>query len=93
MIEAMACGVPVLASDLPVLREVGGHAPQFVPVGDVPGWTSAALELIRQRREDPPGWTARRAEGLAHAARFSWGETARRYVQLYRHVANDDRGL
>jgi glycosyltransferase involved in cell wall biosynthesis len=87
MIEAMACGAPVIASDLPVLREVGGRVPQFVPVGDVPGWTSAALELIRERCEDMPRWTARRAEGLAHAARFSWSETARRYVQLYRQVA------
>jgi glycosyltransferase involved in cell wall biosynthesis len=93
MIEAMACGVPVIASDLPVLREVGGRPPQFVPVGDVPGWTSAVLESIREHREDLLRWTARRAEGLAHAAGFSWSETACRYVQLYRQVANDDRGL
>ena len=93
MIEAMACGAPVIASDLPVLREVGGPAPQFAAVGDVQNWTSAALELIRERREDAPRCRARRAEGLAHAAGLSWSETARHYVQLYRQVANDDRGL
>jgi glycosyltransferase involved in cell wall biosynthesis len=91
MIEAMACGAPVIASDLSVLREVGGRAPQFAAVGDVREWTSIALDLIRERRENGLRWTARRAEGLAHAASFSWSETARRYVQLYRQVANEDR--
>jgi glycosyltransferase involved in cell wall biosynthesis len=88
MIEAMACGAPVIASDIAVLREVGGRAAQFAAVGDVPAWTAAALGSIRERRDDLVRCTARRAEGLAHAAGFSWSEMARRYVELYRQVAN-----
>ena len=34
-LEALACGVPVVASDIPVLREVTGGLAQYVPVGDV----------------------------------------------------------
>lgn len=93
MIEAMACGAPMIASDLAVLREVGGRAAQFAAVGDIPAWTAASLGLIRERSDDPVCCTARRAEGLAQAAGFSWSETARRYVELYRQVANGDRGL
>jgi glycosyltransferase involved in cell wall biosynthesis len=93
LVEAMACGAPVIASDLAVLREVGGGAAEFATVGDVAAWTSLALGLIRERSDDPLRCAARRAEGLEHAANFSWSETARRYVELYRQVVNGDRGL
>ena len=42
VIEAMACGAIVLASDLPVLKEVGEDAALYAPVGDVPAWTAMA---------------------------------------------------
>ena len=38
VIEAMACGTPVVATDLPVLREVGGDAAVYAALGDVDGW-------------------------------------------------------
>lgn len=88
LVEAMACGAPVLASDLAVLREVGGGAAEFAPVGDVPSWTSTALRLLRERAHEPAGWSARRANAIRHAAQFSWSEYARRYVELYRQVAS-----
>src|SRR5262249_37885404 len=44
--EALACGVPMLASDLPALREVGGDVPVYRPVGDVASWAAAALTLL-----------------------------------------------
>src|SRR5262249_14271418 len=39
IIEALACGGIVVASDLPALREVGGEAVVYCPVGDVATWT------------------------------------------------------
>lgn len=85
--EALASGLPVLASDLPVLREVGGAATAYRAAGDVAAWTEAALGLLGERREDPARWEARRAEGVAHAARFSWAEYARRMVSIYRELS------
>ncbi len=87
LIEAMAAGAPVLASDLAVLREVGGDCVQFAAVGDVCAWTALTLRLLRQITGDPASCDARRSRALKHAATFSWSAYARRYVELYRQVA------
>jgi glycosyltransferase involved in cell wall biosynthesis len=82
--EAMACGAAVLASDLPVLREVGGEAAVYRPVGDIPSWTGAALDLLEARRSDPDAWRARREAGLARSSLFSWDAHVDRLVEIYR---------
>lgn len=63
VIEAMACGARVLASDLPVLRETGGASGRYVDGDDVDGWVDAILAA------DSPG---DRADRIAWARRFSW---------------------
>jgi glycosyltransferase involved in cell wall biosynthesis len=83
VIEAMACGTPVAASDIPVLREVGGDAATYCPVGDVIEWTEAASALLRERNDHTEQWQARRNAGLAWASRFSWAEHARAVLALY----------
>lgn len=85
--EAMACGAPVVASDLPVLHEVGGHAATFCPVGDVAAWATAVLGLLAERNHHPEGWDVRRADGIRAARRFSWRANAHRTLEVYRRVA------
>lgn len=84
--EALACGALVLASDIPVLREVGGEAAVYRPVGDVPAWTDAGLELLDQNRRDDPAWRARRALGLARADRYRWTTHVDQLATIYRAV-------
>lgn len=86
VIEAMACGTPVIASDLPVLREVGGEAASYVPVSEVPAWTEAINWLLQEREQQPEKWAARKAAGITQAAKFSWAEYARKMVGLYDEV-------
>ncbi len=78
VIEALACGAIVLASDLPVLREVGGSGALYAPVGDVAAWTVAALELLRD-----PGIAGPATERVRWANRFSWRQHARTIVDAY----------
>lgn len=44
-LESLACGVPVIASDIPVHREVLGSAVQFVSLGDADSWAKAIRAL------------------------------------------------
>jgi glycosyltransferase involved in cell wall biosynthesis len=76
VIEALACGVPVVASDLPVLREVGGDAVTFAPVADVPAWAAAVSRVLRGDGPD-------RSTRLAHAARYSWSNHAATVADAY----------
>jgi glycosyltransferase involved in cell wall biosynthesis len=87
VVEALACGTPVVASDLPVLREVGGTAPEYRRVGDRAAWAEAVLGLVRERLEHPDTLAARRARGVAWVRRFTWTRFADELAAIYVDVA------
>lgn len=84
--EALACGVPLLASDLPVLREVAGDAALYRPVGDVHAWSRAALDLLEERRAQTPSYQARLALGFERARLYSWTNHVAQLTDVYRGV-------
>ena len=88
LIEAMAAGTPVIASDIPVLREVGGAAATYCPVGDVDAWRAAGVALLRERRDDPERWNARREVGRARARQFTWQQFTARIVDVYESLSS-----
>jgi glycosyltransferase involved in cell wall biosynthesis len=85
--EALACGTPVVGSDLPVLREVGGDAVTYCRVGAVEEWCRSIVNLLVERAERPELWLRRRGEAIEQATRFSWAANADRMVSLYQEVA------
>jgi glycosyltransferase involved in cell wall biosynthesis len=87
--EALACGAPVLASDLPTLREVGGEAAVYRAVGNVSAWSEAALGLLTERQVHNEAWHTRRAAGIARAGLFTWPAHARALVGIYNSILNN----
>ncbi len=82
-LEAMACGTPVLISDRGSLPEVAGDAAVIVNPED-PEEIAAGIACILG---DPDLRSRLREAGFARAARFTWTETARRTLEVYRRVA------
>jgi glycosyltransferase involved in cell wall biosynthesis len=81
VLEAMACDVPVICSDVPALREVaGGHA-TLVPFGDVDAMR-IALSTALQEPPTPATLTARRT----HASEYTWRRCAETTVAAYRRA-------
>ncbi|MHA7207805.1 glycosyltransferase family 4 protein [Arthrobacter sp. MDT1-65] len=71
IIEAMATGTPVIASDIPIFREVGGGAALFVDPDD-PGAVADAVRAL----EEPGRWAEASRAGLARAGTYSWATSA-----------------
>jgi len=84
--EAMACGTPVVASDLPPLREVGGAIASYCPVGTVPVWAETVSALLEERAADGEAWASRRDAAVKDARRFDPLEHARRMLDVYREL-------
>jgi len=83
IVEAMACGTPVIASDIPALREVGGTAAIYAPRGDASRWADALAQLEHEQR-DRATCEHRRAACLNAAAKFDWRRYAAQMAALYR---------
>jgi glycosyltransferase involved in cell wall biosynthesis len=87
LVEALACGTPVIASDIPVLREVGGDAASYCAVGETHAWRDEILHLLAERERVPGAWRRRQNAGLERAAEFSWSRYTDNVVALYRTLA------
>ncbi len=82
VIEALACGAPVIASDIPVLREVGGEVVGYAPVGDIDRWASLTSQVL-----DNQNAIASRERRLAHVSKYTWARHAEIIAQAYLKLA------
>lgn len=79
LLEAMACGTPIIASGVSALPEVAADAALYADPR-APGEIAAAM---RRLLDDEALRGALRARGSTRAASFSWDRTARQVVRLY----------
>jgi glycosyltransferase involved in cell wall biosynthesis len=83
VIEAMACGTPVITGRAAALAEVGGDAVEQVERMDVDALGDAMARLAK----DPQRRAELSANARARAERFSWQRAARETMNVYRAVA------
>jgi glycosyltransferase involved in cell wall biosynthesis len=84
VLEAMACGAPVVTSDTTSLPEIAGDAARLVDPFDVAGMR----EAIRGLLETPDAAADLRRRSIERAAQFSWRTTARSTVELNETAAS-----
>ena len=81
VIEALGCGAAVVASDIPALREAGGSAAMYAPVGDVGVWSNVVAKLVNDQAAAPS-----QADRLAWAGRFTWTAHAEIIARAYHRL-------
>jgi glycosyltransferase involved in cell wall biosynthesis len=79
IVEAMACGVPIVASAIPSTRETLGHLGWYFPVGDA---GTAASSIMAVLAEDPAALDERMQAARITASNYTWERNARSIAQL-----------
>ncbi len=79
LLEAMGCGVPVLASNVSAIPEVAGDAALLVDPRDVEAMAAAMGDLLHNDRLR----AHLRRQGLQRVQQFSWAKAAERTLDLY----------
>jgi glycosyltransferase involved in cell wall biosynthesis len=82
VLEAMACGTPVVCSNTSSLPEIVGDAAITLDPEDTGAWVMA-LDSVLENEELR---AELRTKGLEQAAKFTWQETARETLEVYRRV-------
>jgi glycosyltransferase involved in cell wall biosynthesis len=85
-LEAMACGAPVVTSDIPVMRETVGTAARLVNPSSVQDLAGAIVTLL----DDKHARERLSVLGQEHAQSFTWAETARKTHEVYERVLKGD---
>ncbi len=79
VVEAMACGTPVVASRASCLPEIAADAAVYAPADQAGAWTDALERLVRDRQLRGE----LRAAGLQRAKDFCWDRSADRHAQVF----------
>lgn len=82
LLEAMACGTPVIANEIPVFEEISGDAVYLTRDGDARAMAGAILAVLGQDSLRETQIT----RGLAQATNFSWRKAARTTLEVYEKV-------
>jgi glycosyltransferase involved in cell wall biosynthesis len=83
LLEGMACGLPVVSTDLPAVRAyVGDGGALLVPAGSVDGYAQALLAL----QADPARRRALAQGARRRAEELDWSVVAQSYADLYREL-------
>lgn len=77
VVESLAMGTPVVCSDIPVFREVGGEGAAFFDPRD-----PADIARVIRSLEDDRVWDALSSQAPAQAAKFTWDRSAERLLEL-----------
>jgi len=91
LVEAQACGCPVITTDEPPMNEVAGDAAQYLPrlrsAAEVEAWASHGADVLQTLLDEDPVGRAKRVErGRVWAKRFDTDKAIDGYLSVYHRV-------
>lgn len=84
-LEAMACGTPVIVSNIPSLVEVVADGALIIDPKDIDGMAKVILQIL----SDVNLRDSLSEKGIKQASKFSWRDTAQKTLQAYQDLFND----
>ncbi|MGE3160244.1 MAG: glycosyltransferase family 4 protein [Xanthobacteraceae bacterium] len=81
ILEALACGCPVICSNAASMPEAAGEAAQRISPLDVDAWTGKFKEAMAAKSSE-----REKADRIAHARRFTWERAAAQTIDLYKEA-------
>ena len=88
VLEAFSYGVPVLASDIPVMREVAGNAAYLVDPKNIKEITKGMEKVLNENKKDSE---KRLKQMIIRLQLFNWQKTARRTMAVYRKAIEENQ--
>lgn len=85
VLEAFSYGVPVLAADIPVIREIAGNAADLCPTKDVGAMTEALRKILN---EDKEAVDKRMKRMIIRLQLFNWQKTAKQTLAVYQRAVD-----
>lgn len=89
VLEAMKCGIPVVASNTPALTEVAGSDAVFVHPGDIPAIADALYAVLSDKALS----SSLRERGMLRASYYSWERSARNMAAVYGRAVERRRSV
>ncbi|TFC22537.1 glycosyltransferase family 4 protein [Cryobacterium glucosi] len=85
LVESMSLGIPVVVSDIPIFREIGGEAALYFEPRDAGGLAAAVHQL-----DEPGEWAKRSGLAIDQAARYNWADSAQILLRAIRETAQPE---
>jgi glycosyltransferase involved in cell wall biosynthesis len=81
LVEAMAIGTPIVVSDIPIFREIGGQAARFFDQDNPASFARTITEL-----ESNEAWLKASRESVLQAKKYNWQESAAALLKLIKQI-------
>jgi len=87
LLESMACGTPVICSDVASLSEIGNDSAFFINPSDEHDLSINIKKILNMNSKEK---TMLSQKVIKHAAKYSWDKVVKETIKIYKAIANEN---